>query len=83
MTLQLNAVKGRQWLRTKCDSWRAYPIILFLFVAIGVLPLSDLTIVLLLSLTVDIGVSILLSRDILKDRSRIRLPWPNWLAKLS
>ena len=80
MTIKLNPIKGRQRLNTRCDPWRAYPVILFVCVVIGVLPLSDLTIFLLLSLTAEIGVSILLSRDILEDHRGIRLPW--WQVKL-
>jgi hypothetical protein len=72
MTVEISAVGGASRLNSKCES-AAHVSVLLLCAVISVLPLSDLTLILLLFLGSDIAVTILLCRDVLKDRRVIWL----------
>jgi hypothetical protein len=79
MTVEISAVGGASRLNSKCES-AAHVSVLLLCAVISVLPLSDLTLILLLFLGSDIAVTILLCRDVLKDRRVIWLTW--WKIRL-
>ena len=67
MTVEISAVAGISRLNSKCEA-AAHSRVLLLCAVISVLPLSDLTLILLIFLGSDVAVTILLCRDVLKDR---------------